>query len=415
VTKSDWLPFWIAMGLLLAGVPAAACAADDRIEVSRVSSAEAEIYSIESFGFDVIRVQTSEGKPGELRSADLLTIRWLDRPVEQGKATFEVLLAGGDRIYADQIEILDEQLVVKWSLPIPEPIRFPLEQVRAILRVGAVRDGIVRDEALLGAAIGAEADDTLVLKNRDRIRGELLGLSPDEASIRTELGESKVRLGELAAVVFSPDLLMKREVPESHAVVTLTDGSSLTVDSVQKQNQTADWELNLGTTKINIADGQLFGIQVYRDDARSLVDVVPKESRWTPFLPDLSPDAKDPPAAAVNETVNGRPVPQGISAIGRTELFYDLDQNVRAFAGAVAIPDSIGPEGSATFRVVVDGQIRFDSGVVRREDGVRRVPPIDLTGARSMSLIIDYGERWDILNKGTWIDPRMIRKPADRR
>ena len=58
------------------------------------------------------------------------------------------------------------------------------------------------------------------------------------------------------------------------------------------------------------------------------------------------------------------------------------------------------------FRVLVDGQEKFASPILRGGD-----PPVpvsvDLTGAKKLELVVDYADRADVLDHADWLDARI--------
>ena len=60
------------------------------------------------------------------------------------------------------------------------------------------------------------------------------------------------------------------------------------------------------------------------------------------------------------------------------------------------------------FRVLVDGQERFASPILRGGD-----PPVpvsvDVRGGKKLELVVDYADRADVLDHADWLDARLIK------
>ena len=89
-----------------------------------------------------------------------------------------------------------------------------------------------------------------------------------------------------------------------------------------------------------------------------------------------------------------------------SRLTYRLNGLYRRFEADVALDDQVGSGGSAVVRVFVDGQERTKSDVIR--GGAPAVPvSVDVTGGKQLSLIVDFAERGDELDRVNWLNARL--------
>ena len=72
-----------------------------------------------------------------------------------------------------------------------------------------------------------------------------------------------------------------------------------------------------------------------------------------------------------------------------------------------ALDDSAGPLGSVVFRVLVDGQQRFVSPPMSVRDTPKSID-VDLTGAKVLILVTEFGERGEIRDFADWVEARII-------
>ena len=91
----------------------------------------------------------------------------------------------------------------------------------------------------------------------------------------------------------------------------------------------------------------------------------------------------------------GQVYPTGIGVASPSTVRYYLGDDCSRLTSTVGIDDAVrnvGPEGgTATFQVIGDGRVLFDSGVLTR-DGVRQVD-VDLSGVRVLDLVVgDAGD-----------------------
>ena len=88
-------------------------------------------------------------------------------------------------------------------------------------------------------------------------------------------------------------------------------------------------------------------------------------------------------------------------------LTYRLDKRYRAFEAAVALDDQVGTGGSVICAVYVDDKLAWKSEVIR--GGAAPVPvKVDLSGAKRLSLIVEFAERGDELDRVDWLNARLI-------
>jgi hypothetical protein len=80
----------------------------------------------------------------------------------------------------------------------------------------------------------------------------------------------------------------------------------------------------------------------------------------------------------------------------------------RRFQSLIGIDDSTAGRGSVIFRVLVDGQERFASPILRGGDAPLPVS-VDLRGAKKLELLVDYADRADVLDHADWLDARLTR------
>ena len=66
-----------------------------------------------------------------------------------------------------------------------------------------------------------------------------------------------------------------------------------------------------------------------------------------------------------------------------------------------------------TARVLVDGKpVWTSAGSVRGGEAARVVGPLDVSGAKSLVLEVDFGEGQHQMDRADWVDPVLVRAPA---
>ena len=103
----------------------------------------------------------------------------------------------------------------------------------------------------------------------------------------------------------------------------------------------------------------------------------------------------------------GRLYAKGIGMHSTSRLTYRLDGKAyKRFEAGLAIDDHTDGRGSVVFRVFVDAREAYHSPIVRGQTGVIPIS-VDVQGAKTSSLIVDYAEGGDELDHADWLNARL--------
>lgn len=398
-----------------ATVAASLLAGPTRAQETRLEIATAPeplvIRRIISLEESAITVRTAD-QDRTIPRDELIELSLPTPPARELKGNDVLVLTSGDRLQVANVTSAEDAVTATLRAAPAVRLSIPLEYTRGLIRLAK---GVPGWRERLPVADDS-AVDLVLLRNSDRIRGEFTGLTDDALAIKTASGASTIDPEDLRAIAFSPDLLAKRHTEKRHVVVQFRDGSFWTADSVTRPAGEPAWFVTVGSDRWTIPGEGIVRVAFYSDSATSLATLPPRSRKRTPFLPDAAPSGQEAPPPAPGEeepvtTIGGAPVPRGLEGPGRTEWTFSLDGTWSEFRGTLEIPDSAGDGGTATFRVAVDGKLVLESGLVSAAAGPRRIAPVAIQGAKTLTLTIDYGEFWDVRNRGVWIDPRLVRRP----
>jgi len=399
----------VALAILAAGLALPVDAQEIRLETA-TSAEPIVVRRILSLDETALKVRAGD-QDRSIPRDDLIALTLPSAPSRDLRGNDLLSLTSGDRLRVDKVTSANDALVATLRASSAVQLTIPLEYTRGLIRLPKGVSGWI--ERL--PTSDDPSVDVALLQNSDRIRGEFLSLSDEKLTLKTAAGETSIEPEDLRAIAFCPDLLAKRPIPARHTVVQFRDGSFWTADSVTRAAGESHWYVTVGADRWTIPDDAVVRIAFYSGSAPSLTSIIPVEHRTIPFLPDV-PQAKagrepseSPDLMGDLPTVGGTPVPRALNGSGRTEWTYSLEGEWTSFRAAAEIPDSAGEGGSAVFRIDIDGKRVFESGLRRAGGGTLPIPPVSLTGAKTLRLTIDYGEFWDVRNRGVWIDPRLVR------
>jgi hypothetical protein len=143
-----------------------------------------------------------------------------------------------------------------------------------------------------------------------------------------------------------------------------------------------------------------------------LSDLDGADYRSVPYLSVKWPFARDRNVLGELIEVRGRRYLKGIGMHSAARLTYRLDRDYRRFESAIAIDDSAKGRGSVTFSVYVlrDGKWgeAYKGGIVRGGEDPQPIS-IDLSGAKGITLTVDYADRGDELDHALWLNARLVK------
>ena len=361
-----------------------------------------------------LSVETT-AKPAETRSwkwADIVSLRFDDRPVPREPRGAAIWLANGDRLVAKGTSVEDERLNAAWVRFEEWPaFSLPLESVRGLsLMLPQHRDP--RDELATWILDRREKRDEVRLLNGDLIGGELLDWRDGFVNLSTTASKLKLPINDVRDIGFNAELLA---LPESQGfcwLVSLSDGSRLTLKS-------ADSRIEHGVVSATHVSGTLFEIpieaicdlRVLHGRAVFLSDVPTVESTHTPFLPNSRnwPMQRDRAVDGRALRVDGREFSKGLGMQSRSTATFDLAGKYRSFAATIGFDDTTTGPGTVACAVEVDGKRLCDVASLSRTNGSTHLPIIKLTGAKRLTLIVDFGSLGDVQDRVNWCDAVLLK------
>ncbi len=283
--------------------------------------------------------------------------------------------------------------------------------------------------AVLAEASGTQSD-RLLLDNGDELTGSLVALADGVVRFETDVGPVSIKTERVDAVIFSHAQSGKEPKPHGlRAWLGFRDGSRLLATQLLVAGQTL--KLKNADTSLSAAPSSLVFLQPLGGRAAYLSDLVPAACDQRPFL-DLG--GSQAPRAGLSwpycndRNVTGGPLRcgghlylKGLGVHSAARLVYDISplplgagQGGRAarspltrFQSNIGIDDSTAGQGSVQFRVLVDGQERYVSPIIRGGNPPLPVS-IDVTGGKQLELIVDYADRADVQDHADWLNARVV-------
>lgn len=293
----------------------------------------------------------------------------------------------------------------------------PIDQVAGM--IFRLPSSLIEKDLLFSQISDRTKGGYLLLANGDQLDGALLRREEDgDLVVTTRFGERRFSVEQLRAVSFQR-ISMATQGPIDCAV-GLKDGSRIIV------NKTGESEPGLGghlavssgqrdiqgilaklleTRVESVCFYQPFGYVVY------LSDLTPETFIAVPFLEYIRPIRMDRNALGGWLRTGEGIFLKGVGTYSACRVRYKLEGRFQRFAAELAIDACTRGKGSVMCHVLVDGERKVSVGPIRGGD--HPVPVVvDVTGAVSLDLVVEFGERADEQDYINWFNARLIRPTA---
>ena len=336
----------------------------------------------------------------------------VDRPRPAWPTDPHVVLANGDRV-AGPLVAADARSFT-FENPILGKVSVPLTTVAAIWRTGPPA-GTPADP-MTASWLNGRKTDAVRLTNGDVIRGTVERFDDDRAVWLKPPGGPTRRIGpsQTVAVAFAAGLSRVRTPKDAHALVVLKDGSRITADTFLAKGNTLAF-LGVAGFDAVVPQSAVDSITVLGGNATDLATLNPTTSRVEPFLGVSWP-------VATNRSAKGRPLrvesakgvstyDRGLGTHAKTTLAYDLAGQYGRFTAVVGLDAETGRGGRVPVKILVDGKDRTPEALklLTLESGPVDVS-LDVAGAKTLTLVVDFGPAGDANADVNWCEARLIRK-----
>lgn len=246
----------------------------------------------------------------------------------------------------------------------------------------------------------------------DSIAGTLLRAGSDGVVIENDaLGEVELSVPDVLGVAVAE--LETVEGDAGAVEVTLAGGAR--VMGAVRALQTGAVRLRTAfDDDLEIAMSGVRRVRFQSELFEYLSDLEPAAVEETPFIGGsddfLFGWRRDRSVTGEPLSVAGRGFGKGLGMHSRCRLSWDLDGRHRRFRAFAGVSDEVtrhGLQGSLIVRVLVDGEVRFESGPLRA--GEPAVPvEVDVVGARRLEIVVDFGDRGDVGDRAVIGDPMLL-------
>jgi hypothetical protein len=329
-----------------------------------------------------------------------------------------LVLANGDRVRGAVVG--GDTSVLRFAParrtgPNPDPWAVPLPAVAAVWVIPPPADAPT-DPATYPWADTPRRKDAVLLRNGDVVRGTVEGFAGDPPAIRVkptgEPAATMLPLSRVAAVSFDPALARARRPKGQYFRLVAADGSRLALTTAVVAGDTLVGRTAFGAA-VELPLTEVIALDVLQGKAAYLPDLKPKKAAVEGYNGVAWPWAAD-------RTVKGSPLrlagplgeqtfDKGLGTHPRTTLVYDLGGKYRRFEATIGLDPATGRRGAAEVRILVDGKPADVEGLSPLTRGSSPRPvSVDVTGAKELTLVVDFGPAGDVQDDVNWADARLV-------
>jgi hypothetical protein len=347
----------------------------------------------------------------EVRAAgrDVVSLRQVGAVLPPIPARNFVVLVNGDVIPFNGIRLIGERFVLNPPIGNTKEIRLNPSQV-ALVWFSAPDAERHPDKLRRTLAAGQRTRDRILLRNGDTLEGTITGM--DEKVVRTEVDKrnQELPISKMAIIAMNTELASRRKPKGSYGRLVLANGGRLSLSSATADGETLSGKLTSGIPiHVNVRD--LVSLSIFQGCAEYLSDMKPSKVEQTPYLDSTLAPVLDGTAKDRDLRVGGGRYDKGIGMHGACRMTFDLRGAFKRIESLVALDDVTGREGRARVEVLVDGkaqQLGLERDLTHRNGPL--TVRVDVTGAKQLTLVVDFGERGDVQADVNWVDARLIKK-----
>ena len=378
--------------------------ASDTVTVTEISGTKSH-GQLRTWSTEKVTVASTDEQT--FRQSDIRSITFDHELSKSNSNGSTVWLAGGDRIDARSVAIGNDLLSVSWPLlEQAEITKIPLEEVVAMFldwpATTVERLRLVTDfETLPGGS------DLVVLKNGDRLLGEVYQLDAAFVELKVAGKTLKVDRSRVRAIRLNPELMTVKRPTVRRTILSLTDGSRLTASQIELKADVLKFKSS-ALRNVELPISAVAACHLFGDRLIPITDYEPVKVEYTPYFSATWPLVRNANVQHGPITLRGTEFITGLGMHSRMAVTYQLRGIEREFQATVGIDDIAQGAGSVVFAVELDGRRIWTSSEITGKSPLTSVGKIDLHGGKQLTLLVDFGELADVSDYADWCDAVLI-------
>ena len=237
-----------------------------------------------------------------------------------------------------------------------------------------------------------------------RIAGKVLGRNQESYQIEIEGQTRQLSRTKVFGLVFQKQPPTKDHAP--YEIADFVNGqhipgrvTHLTADTLQIET--------IWKEKLELPRSQLDRIRFKNGKQVALTEVTPSHAEQAGYLDLVRPYQTNKSFTGSSLQIGDVKYPEGLCTHSHTFLDYDLSGGFSQFRSDVGLQKGDGDQGHVLVRVRVDGVVKFEEAIAGRQPA--KAVSIDLTGAKTLQLEVDFGDGFDVADHLVWGTPVLLK------
>jgi hypothetical protein len=360
---------------------------------------------IVSFGPDSITLSAAGGASHRMRLRELIGLS-REIPVSLAPERGHVILPDGDCLMRVVIgEATDTSLDVQSdSLG---KMALPLDCLVGLILANPDQTSLALESFWDRILVEPRSTEVVWLLNGDRLAGGFLGLNDRTIKLQIDGKPMDIERSGVLGVGFEPALASYPRPKADYVEATLRDGTRLGLTGIKLEGGVISGRTRFGHS-VRFPLEELVRVTARTASVVYLSERTPVQASYASYIGPTRPYRKDRTVDGHLFQLSRQTYDRGLGAQSRTLLAFRIEPGDRRFQAKVGVDDRAGPLGSVVFRVLLDNQQRFQSPALSARDLPRQID-LDLSGARFLILITEFGERGSVRDLADWVEARVIR------
>jgi hypothetical protein len=318
------------------------------------------------------------------------------------------VLVSGDRLPGRVVAVAGEKMRFQADLGTPQEIDLPLSSLAA---VWCTERAAARAATPAGRRRCDEKrrQDVVQLANGDTAHGTLVGWAAG-GPLQLDAGGREVAVPRehVQGVLFNTDLARAAKPRAAYRQLVLNNGARLSLRSAVLEGQEVTGMTLFGAA-VRVPLRAVAALNTYQGKAVYLSDLAPRRYDHTPYLGAHWPFAADRSVAGLDLRLAGGTFDKGLGLHSRSRLTYALPAGAKRFEALVGLDEQTGRSGGVRVQALADGRPLVDPAPELAAGDLPRALRLRLpTGARELTLAVEFGRGGDVQDHVDWADARVI-------
>ncbi|MFL5245275.1 MAG: NPCBM/NEW2 domain-containing protein [Gemmataceae bacterium] len=253
--------------------------------------------------------------------------------------------------------------------------------------------------------------DKVWLANGDEAEGILKAIDAGKVLLEVNHKTLEIRRDQVTVIGLSTELAALLRPKTPYACAVMKNGTRLSLSKAMCSDGMNVSATTLFGEPVSIPLDEILALYLYQARAVYLSDVKPGEYDFASYLSGSRWGyVKDGCVLGHDIYLDGSMFSKGLGMHSRSRLTYDLRGNYRRFEALIGLDEKSGREGTAHIKILVDGKPK-DLGRSGELTGLSKpyFVSMELSGAKKLTLIVDFGKRGSVQSHVDWADARLIK------